>query len=83
MGTFDLLFTLSKGTSAVKVEYLDVPTSSTMIGTINAAEESFTMAIDENADGITDSSRSPDNIQIIKLQTLYLPVITNGSDTSR
>jgi PKD repeat protein len=74
-GTFDLLFTLSKGSTATKVEYLNVPTSSTMVGKVDANNEQYLMFIDQNGDGTIDSTRTPDDVTTIRPQRLYLPLI--------
>jgi len=75
-GTFDLLFTLSKGNTAVEVEYLGVATNSSMVGTVDPGDGRYMMAIDLNGDGIIDLTRAPDRIKIIGPQyQLYLPVL--------
>jgi len=78
-GIFDLRLVLSKGGStAVKVEYLGVPTNSRMVGTVDARDERYVMAIDENGDGIIDSTRLPDNITVFKPYIIYLPLIVKS-----
>lgn len=75
-GTFDLKFAIPKGVGwAVKVEYLDVPVTSDTVGIVDAQDEDFVMYVDENEDGIVDSTRLPDNITIFETYAVYLPFI--------
>ncbi|MDY6876162.1 MAG: kelch repeat-containing protein [Chloroflexota bacterium] len=73
--TFDLNMTLSRGGSvAAKVEYLNVPVTSATISTIDANDEDYIMNMDEDGDGVVDSTRAPDSIEVVT-PTIYLPLI--------
>lgn len=74
-GTFSLLFVISRGDTALEVEYLNVPTTATMVGTIDTTNNQYVMSIDQNGDGNTDTTKAPDNVTIIKSETIYLPAI--------
>ena len=61
-GTFKLMFSLSKGGTADQVEFLDVPTNPKMMATIDTLDGHYLMSIDENGDGVGDSTRAPDGV---------------------
>jgi hypothetical protein len=74
-GTYDLKLALStEGRQTAQVEYLNVPVTSDTVGVVDAQDKDYVMEIDENGDGIVDSTRLPDNITIVG-PTVYLPLI--------
>jgi hypothetical protein len=75
-GTLDLTLVHAKGEgSTTWVSYLNVPSTPATIGTINMLDEDYVMDLDENSDGIVDSTRPPDSVTIIRSYTAYLPII--------
>ena len=83
-GTFNLSLALSRGGGyTAKVEYLDVPVTSDTVGTVDAQDEDYIMDVDENGDGVVDSTRPPDSIIIVKPYTVYIPLIMKNYSVTR
>ena len=83
-GTFNLSLALSRGGGyTAKVEYLDVPVTSDTVGTVDAQDEDYIMDVDENGDGVVDSTRPPDSIIIVNPYTVYIPLIMKNYSVTR
>lgn len=63
-GAFNLIFTLAVNDTVVSTEYLGVPTTASMVGTIDTSDKRYVLAIDEDGDGTVDLTREPDKLSV-------------------
>jgi len=64
---FNFTITKSTETETKRITYLDVPITETTVATVDVSEANptYTMEIDDDGDGITDATTSPDSIETI------------------
>lgn len=68
-------FIQADGISAV-IAHENVSVTQGMKAILNSTDSSYTLEIDTNGDGQVDQSRSPDIIERVFANQLYLPLVT-------
>ncbi len=79
-GTFDLIVSLSQPASEVHTAtYLDVPITPATKGTIDAAGGNYTLALDDDGDGIPDRNIEPTEVFRADFARVHLPATMRGN----
>jgi hypothetical protein len=75
-GHFDLTLAIGKADGSThNVRYHNITVFTDTVGTIDAADSTYSLVIDDNGDGVIDRVELPSSTTIIWPGTAYLPVI--------